>query len=763
MLESSLSYLDYFRFVDLIKSFTRTSFGRELASGLRPIFDLEEIQKRQILVQEFLDFVEIYGRPPVEFDSDIREIIGKLSLEDLILDPKEFLSIAYFLGSVQDVISFMRKVQKKGESINDLIGRLNPLPEVSKRIRRIVNEKGVIEDWASPSLMEIRRELYQKRMRVKRYLENLMEKEAVRSMLQDFYITIRNGRYVIPMKPNFNQVLDGIVHDYSHSLKTAFVEPYDCVQVNNEINVLEKEEKEEEERILKELGSFVRTYLGDLNDNLKVLAELDLLNAISIFSEKFDCLMPELKSGGDLHIEGAVNPILKLYKGDSVVPIDIVIEEEKKAVIISGPNAGGKTVALKTIGLLTLLSYLGFPIPSKNRARIPVFRGVYALIGEEQDLSKDLSSFTAHIKGIKEIVDEVRGGELVLIDEIGGGTDPQEASALSMAIMDRLVERGCKIVVTTHLNQLKAYGFTKEFAKNVACAYDYERMIPLFRLVYDTFGMSNAIHVARSVGLDDSIIDRSLAYLGQRDEILRSLIEDLKRKSLELEKEREELLRIKGTLSSKIAVLKEKKDEILKKFEERMRSRFARIEEILDELEEELKKKERVVVAQVRKRFDTLKKNLNLSQTDFSLDIGDPVKIKSLGTLGRVVGIDESKDEYEVSAGNLRLRVRKKDLIKVEVKHDGKKEGEMEVKVKNIEPPDWELNLRGKTKEEAIEDLERFLDRALLHGITKVKILHGIGTGKLMSAVKDYLSKSKYVSNFKLDERNPGVTLVELR
>lgn len=762
MPESSLLALDFFRFLELVKSYTKTPLGADLVGNLRPLTKLEEISKRQELIREFIDIAKLYGHPPVDFTSDVREIVGKLSLGDFILEPKEFVLLVSFLKTVEDIVTFMRKVPKKGPNLTDLVSRLHPLPDVSKRIRRTISENGHIEDWASPSLMEIRRELYQKRMRVKRYLESLLERENVRNLLQDTYITMRNGRYVIPMKPNFNQALEGIVHDYSHSLKTAFVEPYECVPLNNEINVLEKEEKEEEERILKELGSFVRLYADQIEGNLKVLAEIDTLNAISIFSDNFNCLFPILTHQGDLFIEGAVNPILKLYKGDRVVPIDIIIEEERRAVVISGPNAGGKTVALKTLGLLTLISYLGFPIPSKSSAKIPVFNGIYALIGEEQDLSKELSSFTAHIVGIKEIIENVKGGELVLIDEIGGGTDPQEAAALSMAIMDRLVEMGCKVVVTTHLNQLKAYGFTKDFAKNVACAFDYEKMRPLYRLVYNTAGVSNAIHVARSVGLDESIIKSSLSYLGQKDEILTSLIEELKRKSAELDREKEEVSKLKETLSSRILSLKEKKDEILRKFEERAKARFSKIEEIMDSLEEELKKRDREVLAQVRRKMDSLRKTLKFEESDLSFEVGDLVKIRSLGTLGRIIGLDGAKEEYEVSVGNLRLKLKRKDLIKVDGKYKEEPVREIEVKVKE-EPPKWELNLRGKTKEEAIEDLDRFLDQATLRGITKVRVLHGIGSGKLMQAVRDYLSKSRYVSSFKPDEKNPGITIVELR
>ncbi len=434
-----------------------------------------------------------------------------------------------------------------------------------------------------------------------------MEKEPIRPILQDSYIAIRNNRYVIPLKPNFNEALKGIVHDYSHSLKTSFVEPMECVELNNSINVLVNEEQEEEKKVLKELTDFARGFREALETNLTVVMELDFYHALSLFSLEFHCVRPEISDQSYMEIKGAVNPFIALSKKHEAVPIDIIMNNDKQVMIISGPNAGGKTAALKTIGLLSVMAKAGLFIPATGKPVVPLFSNIFALIGDEQDISMELSSFTAHMYGIKDLYDHAAGNELILIDEVGGATEPQEASALAMGIIDAFMEKGCKVVVTTHLNLIKAYGYTRPFAVNVATSFDSETIKPLYKLVYGTAGYSNAINVAKNINLPPDIIEKSYAYLGKQEFMLNDLITSLEEEKKMAEREREELIKLKAEAKKRLALIKDKRDEYIGKVEERCNNRLLELELEIENIKKEVAKKERTSITKSKKQLHSLR------------------------------------------------------------------------------------------------------------------------------------------------------------
>ncbi|HPP07224.1 MAG TPA: hypothetical protein PLW88_07615, partial [Syntrophorhabdaceae bacterium] len=460
-----------------------------------------------------IEIIKWDGPVPIYNTAEITEILKRLTIKDAVLELKEVVQIADFLRSCQDTLNFLKRAHNKKDFILQLIERIKPLRQVYQKIIKTVNSEGFIEDTATYELSRIRTELYIHREKIRKLLERIMEREQVRPIVQDSYISIRNNRYVLPLKPNFNQVLKGIVHDYSHSLKTSFVEPMECVELNNAINILENEEKEEEKRILRELTAFIAKYASDLEENFKVIKELDLYSSIALFSIKFNCVRPEITQNNELDIKDAINPFIYLTKKEKTVPVDITLKSDKKAMIISGPNAGGKTAALKTIGLISAMALSGLFVPAKGKPKVPLFSGIFAIIGDEQDISMELSSFTAHMMTITELYNKARGNELILIDEIGGNTEPQEASAISMAIIDAFVEKGSRVIVTTHLNLLKSYGYTKPFAINVATDFDHETMTPKYRLNYGLAGYSNAINVAKKISVPSRIIEKSYEYL----------------------------------------------------------------------------------------------------------------------------------------------------------------------------------------------------------------------------------------------------------
>jgi DNA mismatch repair protein MutS2 len=437
------------------------------------------------------------------------------------------------------------------------------------------------------------------------------------------------------------------------------------------------------------------------------------------------------------------------------------MEGDKKAMIISGPNAGGKTAALKTIGLLSLMAQSGFFIPATGSPEIPRFRNIFAIIGDEQDIAMELSSFTAHMNTIKDLYAQAYGGELILIDEIGGNTEPQEASALSMSVIDAFVDKGCKVVVTTHLNLLKAYGYTKPFAINVATAFDTETMRPMYRLLYGTAGYSNAINVAKNIHVPPQIIERSYEYLGKQEYMLNDLISALELGKSKVEEDLEELRRMKGDLKKKLSLVREQKDEYFKKFEEKCEAKLIDLGRELEEVRKELAKKERASFTRGKEKLKVLQERFvkNIPKSQEVIHVGDYVKVRSLGSTGHVVGLDREGKAFEVVMGNVRTKVDANLLEKVPKPKGASEKSSIQVHVEKVSVP--EIKVIGMRVEEALKEIDRFLDRAIVQEIPQVKILHGIGTGRLMVAIREHLEDMNYIKSIKKDSANSGVTIIE--
>jgi DNA mismatch repair protein MutS2 len=761
MVDKTLEYIGYLKLLEVIKSYASTTYSSDRIADLRPMADQQEIEKSLDHMEGVLDIVKWHGPIPLKDIPDIRDTLRQLSLEEFDLEATGLIAIAGFLSSCRGVVSFLRKSPNKDAYIESIIEGMRPVPEVASRIRKTINDEGFVEDSASYELSKIRSDLYQLKERVKRTLDRMMERDEVRPVLQDSYIAIRNGRYVIPLKPNYNQFFQGIVHDYSHSLKTSFVEPIEIMEMNNTMSVLDKEEKEEERRVLRELTRAVRQYATDIATNLSLIADLDFYHSLASFASTFNCVRPILETGGAIEIRGAMNPFIAISKGERAVPIDIVIGGEKKATIISGPNADGKTVALKTTGLLLLMASAGLFIPAKETPHLPVFPGLFAVMGDEQDISMELSTFTAHIEAIRNLYEQSRGGELILIDEIGGGTEPQEASALSMAIIDAFVEKGCRVIVTTHLNLLKAYGSTRPFALNVATDFDSRTMQPLYQLVYGIAGVSNALKVAEKSGMPASIIEKGYSYLGKQEYILNELLKGLEKERKEAEEEKRRAASYREETRKRLEAVKERRDEYLKETEDRCRKKVTELEIELDEIRKELARKDRESLrvakekaSKVQRRFASEKKIIPVE-----LHQGDYVRVATIGKEGQITGIDESKGIVDVAMGNMRMRVGKEQIEKVPRK-TGKREEHVQVHEDEIEIP--EISVRGMRVDEALEEVDRFVDRAIVHGNSQLKIVHGIGTGRLMTAIRSHLSEARHVKDVKRDEKNSGVTIIEL-
>ncbi|MDD3846186.1 MAG: Smr/MutS family protein [Syntrophorhabdaceae bacterium] len=762
MIDKTLSYLDYLKLRDVILQFSSTPFSGDDLRQLRPLDDIEEIERRHDRIEAVMDVIKWDGRVPLSDVPDVVGVLKRVSIRDSVLEPSELLSLTNFLRACEDIAGFLARVFKKSSFIDELAAGIDGLPGLYKRVVRSVNAEGYLEDSASYDLSRIRTELFMNRERIKKQLDRIMGREAMRPIIQDDYISLRNNRYVIPLKPNFNEAIQGIVHDYSHSLKTSFVEPVECVESNNSINVLVNEEKEEEKKILYELTEFARGFRESLERNVQCLAELDLFHAMAIFCHEFGCVRPEVRPSGGLEIKKAINPFIAMSRKNDAVPIDIVMKENEKVMIISGPNAGGKTAALKTIGLLSLMAKTGLFIPAAERPVIPMFSNIFALIGDEQDISMELSSFTAHMYAIKDLYLSARRDELVLIDEIGGNTEPQEASALAMGVIDAFVEKGCRVVVTTHLNLIKAYGYMKEYAMNVATSFDTQNMKPLYQLIYGTAGYSNAINVARKIDVPQVIIEKSYAYFNEQEFMLNDLITSLEEEKAKAGQERLELARTKEEARERLKVIREKKDEYLRKWEGKARERLLELDIEIDEIKKEVAKKERTSITKSKEKIRSLKERLGGPAREVREDIGigDYVLVKTLGSKGYVVDIDKEGSVFEVAVGNVRTKLKRMFIAKAVEGPKRVSKDKSEISVEKIEQRD--LKIVGMRVEEALKTVDTFLDRAVIEGISQVRVVHGVGTGRLMQAVRDRLAETPYVRTFRPDERNSGVTIVEL-
>ncbi|MCX5807947.1 MAG: Smr/MutS family protein [Proteobacteria bacterium] len=762
MVDKTLSYLDYTKLLELFKNFSSIQYVHELISNLCPLDNKSEILERQDKIEALIEVLRWDGNIPFSnIPAAIKDILKRLHIKDSLLEAGEFVAISSFLSACDDISRFLKKVYIKKPFIEQAIQTIKPLHPLFSKISKTINSEGFIEDTASYELSRIRSDLFVYKERIRKQLEKMMERESVTPILQDVYIAMRNGRYVIPLKPNFNQFIQGIVHDYSHSLKTSFVEPVECVELNNNVNILEEEEEEEETRILKELTEYIGKSVSDLEVNLEVLCELDFYQSLGLFSTKFECVRPEISIDEPIDIRDARNPFIIISKKDQTIPVDIHMDKEKNAMIISGPNAGGKTAALKTVGLLSLMAQTGLFIPASGRPRLPVFSKILAIIGDEQDISMELSSFTAHMMTIKDMYNKTKGGELILIDEIGGNTEQQEASALSMGIIDTFVEKGCKVIVTTHLNLLKAYGYTKPFAINASTAFDPESMKPLYKLSYGIAGYSNAINVARNIDIPGEIIERSYGYMGTQELMLNNLISALESGKQKVDEERKELNRLREEFKQRLSLLKQKKDEYIKKVDERCNSRLLELETELEEVKKEIAKKEKASIKISRERLSGLRDKYvkeEIKKQD-DIKIGDYVKIRTLGSSGYVADIDEERDICEIVTGNVRTKINRVFVSKAIKGPEQVIHNKIELNVERINEP--ELNLIGMRVEEAIVRLDKFIDTAIIQGVPRARILHGIGTGRLMKAVKEHLSDAKYVRQVKGDEKNMGVTIVE--
>lgn len=788
--DRSLRVLEFYRLLDIMKEFSVSPLGRRRCENLRPTNQRSTIHQRLSEVIELKEILETYGEVPLRGLKDIEEILKKLDLEGSVLEVKEILDIYGQIQICKELKRFFLKLDpQKVNYLFQKISKFSYLKDIEKEILWAINLKGEILDRASIKLSEIRSQIRRVREKINLVLEYLLSKEDLKYIYQDNFITIRNGRYVLPVKSDQKNRLEGIIHDQSQSGMTIYLEPLGIINLNNEMNILSAEEKAEEYRILKQISDLLRYEKEKLWSDFEILGELDLLYAMAKLSVKLNGVKPIIDEDGRAEIFDARNPILMLNSEKEVVPIDIKIGDGKRVLIISGANAGGKTVALKTFGLLSLMVQSGIPIPVKEKSRIPIFNKIFAVIGDEQDIQQSLSTFSSHILHVNEVLGKSDEGCLVLLDELGVGTNTTEGCALAMAFLDRFREKGALVVVTTHFDYLKLYGYTHQDVENVSVEFDDETFEPRYRLIYGCSGVSNAFLVAEKLGISKNVLESARYYVNGSDQKLSNSLATLEKLKATIEAERREVLRAKEEiilerkrLKEIIEGIKRKRQEIFLKAEEKAKGIVKQLEEevkrwIQSKKEELAFKKENINLSysykkgikEIKERFFPCGRKIESHKIENDLKVGESVKIEGIKEDGILTKIDPCSERVEIITDRLTIKAPISHVTKTEGKQDKRKENSSKVLLlnsKNIDVMDSKLNVRGLRVEDALPEIDRFIDRAILYGIEKVYIIHGVGSGRLRNAISKFLNEHPCVKQFGPASRMDGglgVTVIELR
>lgn len=790
----ALKTLEYNKIIDKLTEFAGSALAKEMCRNLQPSTDLYEIQALQKETSDALS--RIYQKGAVSFRGvrDIRGSIKRLEI-GAIIGINELLSICSLLDVCSKVKAYSRNDRDPDfeDSLEAMFQALQPLTPVSSEIRRCIASEEELNDDASPALFKIRRSMRQINDKVHAQLQTMVNGSA-RTYLQDAVVTMRNGRYCIPVKAEYRGQIPGMIHDQSSTGSTLFVEPMAVIKLNNDLRELELKEEKEIEMILATLSARCGEETEALRDDLDLLTKLDFIFARAQLSRSMNGTQPDFNEEGRILIKKGRHPLLDKKK---VVPIDIQLGKDFELLIITGPNTGGKTVSLKTVGLFTLMGQAGLHIPAFDHSELSVFHEVFADIGDEQSIEQSLSTFSAHMTNTVSILKEADDRSLVLFDELGAGTDPTEGAALAIAILSNLHRRGSRVMATTHYSELKVFALSTPGVENGCCEFDVETLRPTYRLLIGVPGKSNAFAISQKLGLSQDIIEEAKTHLTKQDEDFEDLLADLEQKRVTIEQERdqinsykEEIRELKQRLESKQEKLDLSRDKILREANEQARNILQEAKDYADTTIRNFQKygkaagvsakdmeKER---GKLREKMSTVDKKLSAKNaapkkshkqlTAKDLHIGDSIKVLSLNLKGTVSTLPDAKGNLFVQMGILRSQVNIRDLEKLDdtviIGGNFSKTGSGKIKMSKSASVSTEINLLGKTVDEAIMELDKYLDDAYIAHLPSVRIVHGKGTGALRKGVHNYLKRQKHVASFRLGEfgeGDAGVTIVEFK
>ncbi|HDP68923.1 MAG TPA: endonuclease MutS2 [Candidatus Marinimicrobia bacterium] len=718
---------------------------------------------------------------PIRCFEDIREELQRCRVEGSYLFAENLLNMVIILQQCKELIGFYKKHRENLKPLAGLLESIDPLERESGLIRRITSEDGTIKDSASAELTRIRRQIQQTVTRLHREVDRVMDQARRENWLHEENPTIRDGRFVLPLRSESKRKIKGIIHGQSATGATSYVEPLIIVEINNTLKELEIAEQEEIERILKQVTGELRPQFNQIRINLDILIETDFLNACAGFSRQFHCSIPDITSEQQtLEFQNARHPLLALVK--EVVPLNVSIPGGIHCVIITGPNAGGKTVAMKTIGLLSLMIRYGFPVPVEDGSRIPCFDKILMDIGDQQSIENNLSTFTSHVSNLKTILESATSRSLVLIDELGTGTDPLEGAALGRAVLESLVQRGTLTVVTTHHSGLKAYADQDPHVLNAAMEFDTDELQPTYRFRLGLPGSSYALEISKRIGLADTVVTRARDLMGAEQVKLEHLLLEIETLKSRIEKENRSVERNKQTLDKLIDEYEEKlaavrakheamDEKIAEELERLVNESRSKIEHAVKDIREKGASRETIIDAQ--KTLQSIRTAAQKRQPckippkvapEKCLSVGDAVRVAGTSGIGQIIELHVDKRRAAVDITGKTIWVSLDSLEPVQnFKEDYPAGKSVLIQAESL--PSTRLDLRGKRFEEAREELERYLDRALLAGMKQVQIIHGKGSGALQKMTREVLKNTPGVRKFyfeNFDQGGTGVTIVEM-
>ena len=791
MNKKTLAKLEYNKIIELLTDHASSFSGKELCRRLKPMTSLSDIQIAQEETGAAFTRIVKKGRPSFGGCNPVNDSLRRLEIGGS-LGSGELLRICKLLETAGRAKAYGRhdNADDTEDCLDSYFAQLNPVSILTTEIRRCIIEEDEISDEASPALKHIRRQMAQINDKVHATLSGMVN-GSLRTYLQDPIITMRGDRYCIPVKAEYRSQVPGMIHDQSSTGSTLFIEPMAVVKLNNDLKELYGREQEEIQVILARLSADAAEYISDIQTDYTVLRTLDFIFAKGSLAIDMNASLPLFNTEGRIHIREGRHPLLDKR---SVVPITLTLGDTFDLLIVTGPNTGGKTVSLKTVGLFTLMGQAGLHIPALDRSELAVFTEVYADIGDEQSIEQSLSTFSSHMTNIVSFLKKVDDQSLVLFDELGAGTDPTEGAALAISILNHLHMRGIRTMATTHYSELKVYALSTPGVENASCEFDVETLRPTYHLLIGIPGKSNAFAIAGKLGLPNFIIEDAKTRLTEQDESFEDILSDLETSRRTIEKEQEtiasykrEIERLKQETQKKQEKLEEQRDRILREANEKAHAILAEAKETADETMRNFHKfgKANISAAEMERERERIRKKMESTRSgmmkepakpkkeyktsDFKL--GESVKVLSMNINGTVASLPDNKGNLTVQMGILRSQVNISDLEIIDetpayLKKTTRAGGKGKIKMSKSLSVSTEINLLGKTVDEAVAELDKYLDDASLAHLSSVRIVHGKGTGALRKGIHQYLRRQKHVRSFRLGEfgeGDAGVTIAELK
>ena len=790
MNNKSLSTLEYNKIISRLVSFACSDGAKQILHKLEPMTDIDKINTALDYTNDAL--TRVYQKGSVDFSriKDIRGSIARLKVGSS-LNALELLNISMLLECAAHIKGYY---EQRADSIQPLIDMLDPVTLLNNAIKKCIISEDEISDDASANLRSIRRQKNIAADRIHTELNKILNSPSTRTYLQDYVITTRQGRFCLPVKAEYKSLMPGMVHDQSSTGSTVFIEPAAVVKLNNDIRELELKEQAEIEVILADLSAKAAEYTDSLLSDYEILTNLDCIFAKALLSRHFNCSRPVMNNKGIVNIKKGRHPLIEPH---TVVPIDIYLGTDFNLLIITGPNTGGKTVSLKTVGLLTLMAQAGLNIPALEHSDIAVFDNIFADIGDEQSIEQSLSTFSSHMTNTVDILKKADSNSLILFDEIGAGTDPTEGAALAIAILDSLHRRNITTMATTHYSEIKMYALTTDGVENACCEFDVQSLRPTYRLLIGVPGKSNAFAISKKLGLSDNIINDASRRLDSEDIKFEDLVTDLEQSRVTIEREREELNEYKAQIAQLKSELTKKTERLDERTDNNIRKANEEAAHILKDAKEYADKtinamnKHGMTVKELEKHRSAIREKMNKRQEKLKIEpannisehkahdisefkVGMHVKVLTMNVIGTVSQIHKNKNQVTVLVGSLSTKMDIKNLAILKGYKDPAETsskpkgagGSGKIKMSKSSSVSSEINLLGYTVDEAIAVLDKYLDDAYIARIPQVRIVHGKGTGALRSGITSYLHGVPYIKEFRLGqigEGAEGVTIVTFK